>query len=370
MSLDELTVDGKRQMQICNACRYCEGYCAVWRAIEWRREFSEGDMAYLANLCHDCRECYFACPFTTPHEFDINPPKLFGSLREELYRRYAWPNSLTKALGSGRRSFWIVSIIGLLVLLSIIFLTNGAPGLLQRHVGTGAFYKVISEGILEALFGVLAVWLITGWIVGASRFWKDTKRPVPDKVAFVDLRNAALYALRLRFLGREPIEENLHGNRKWLHHLVFYGFLLDFASTTLAAVYSHLMGIQAPYGLYSPVVILGVLGGLGIIIGTSGLLYLHSKSDSSVAGHQDKLMGNAFSISLLMVALTGMSVLALRDTSALGIILAIHLSTVASLFFTAPYSKFVHFIYRYLALIRFSQEERLATRPLRRYDKY
>jgi MinD superfamily P-loop ATPase len=46
-------------MEICNACRYCEGFCAVFPAVELRREFSAGDLSYLANLCHGCRGCYF-----------------------------------------------------------------------------------------------------------------------------------------------------------------------------------------------------------------------------------------------------------------------------------------------------------------------
>ena len=42
-----------RVMQICNACRYCEGFCAVFPAMTRRRQFDEGDVGYLANLCHN-----------------------------------------------------------------------------------------------------------------------------------------------------------------------------------------------------------------------------------------------------------------------------------------------------------------------------
>jgi len=37
-------------------------------------------------------------------------------------------------------------------------------------------------------------------------------------------------------------------------------------------------------------------------------------------------------------------------------LLAIHLGIVFSLFLTLPYSKFVHGIYRFMALIRFAKE--------------
>ena len=42
-----------RQLQICNACRYCEGFCAVFPAMTRRLEFSVTDVHYLANLCHN-----------------------------------------------------------------------------------------------------------------------------------------------------------------------------------------------------------------------------------------------------------------------------------------------------------------------------
>ena len=34
-----------RQMQICNACRYCEGFCAVFPAMTRRLEFDAADVA-------------------------------------------------------------------------------------------------------------------------------------------------------------------------------------------------------------------------------------------------------------------------------------------------------------------------------------
>ena len=42
-----------RQMQICNACRYCEGFCAVFPAMTRRLEFGKADIHFLANLCHN-----------------------------------------------------------------------------------------------------------------------------------------------------------------------------------------------------------------------------------------------------------------------------------------------------------------------------
>ena len=82
---------GQHAMTVCNACRYCEGLCPVFRAIETRREFAKGDVFYLANLCHDCRACYYACMFTPPHEFAVNIPQILSEARVESYKEWSWP---------------------------------------------------------------------------------------------------------------------------------------------------------------------------------------------------------------------------------------------------------------------------------------
>ena len=94
MQETDAVIDARREMEICNACRYCEGFCAVFPAMELRREFSAGDLSYLANLCHNCRGCYYACQYAPPHEWGINVPKALAEVRAESYAEYAWPKPL------------------------------------------------------------------------------------------------------------------------------------------------------------------------------------------------------------------------------------------------------------------------------------
>ena len=90
----DIVNDGARQMTICNACRYCEGYCAVFPAMEQRRIFTKADLIYLANLCFDCRDCYYACQYAPPHAFAVNIPRLMAELRADTYREFTWPKML------------------------------------------------------------------------------------------------------------------------------------------------------------------------------------------------------------------------------------------------------------------------------------
>src|SRR5437588_614802 len=71
-------MEADRLMTICNSCRYCEGLCAVFPAMEMRRAFPDGDLNYLANLCHGCGACYYDCQFSPPHEFNVNVPRMLA----------------------------------------------------------------------------------------------------------------------------------------------------------------------------------------------------------------------------------------------------------------------------------------------------
>jgi citrate/tricarballylate utilization protein len=74
-----------RQMHICNGCRYCEGFCAVFPAMTRRLEFGQADIHYMANLCHNCGACLHACQYAPPHEFAINVPAAMAQVRGQTY---------------------------------------------------------------------------------------------------------------------------------------------------------------------------------------------------------------------------------------------------------------------------------------------
>ena len=108
LPLDELVEEAQRVLSICNACRYCEGYCAVFPALERRLEFGENDVHYLANLCHNCGACLYACQYAPPHEFQLNFPKILAQVRKETYKKYAWPAAFANAF---ERNGVLVSLI-------------------------------------------------------------------------------------------------------------------------------------------------------------------------------------------------------------------------------------------------------------------
>jgi citrate/tricarballylate utilization protein len=69
-------------------------------------------------------------------------------------------------------------------------------------------------------------------------------------------------------------------------------------------------------------------------------------------------MDLAFLLMLLLTSITGLAVLILRDTPALGLTLALHLGVVLGLLLSLPYGKFVHGLYRFAALMKYAAERR------------
>ena len=69
-------------------------------------------------------------------------------------------------------------------------------------------------------------------------------------------------------------------------------------------------------------------------------------------------MDVGFLVLLLLVSATGLALLFLRETRAMGVLLAVHLGVVLALFLTLPYGKFAHGVFRSAALLKWSIEKR------------
>ncbi len=362
MPLPELLGEAGRQMTICNACRYCEGYCAVFPAMELRRDFSHADLGYLANLCFDCRACYHACPFTAPHEFEVNLPRIFAEVRGETYRRYAWPRIRSGSPGQYELLVPMLAGACMLIVPLLILAVQGSSVLFSSHLGAGAFFRIVPYSVIVLPALALLLYGLGSLTVGALRFWRDTGGRLSQLLDPRALLHATRDALGLEYLkgggaGCSYPDARFSHARRWLHHLVFYGFGVALAATTTAAIYRHLFGWVSPYPLGSLPVVLGTSGGIAMSAGSLGLLWLKWRSDPEPSDPRMVRMDVGFLLLLLATNLTGLLLLAVRETAAMGILLAVHLGAIAGLFLTLPYGKLAHVAYRYAALVRNSIEQ-------------
>jgi citrate/tricarballylate utilization protein len=361
MPLNEIISEGQRIMTICNACRYCEGFCAVFPAVEKRLTFAEADMNYLANLCHNCGECLRACQYEPPHPFDVNVPKTLAKIRVRSYEKYCWP----QALGACFRSNGIATVLGIASLLAACMAGTikelSRQPLIPTH-GNANFYGVIPHEVMAITFGIVFLLVVLAFIIAVTRYVKDTRGdalPAGPGDMLAGLHDA----LSLKYLHDSGADcttvETQHSPwRRWFHHLTFYGFLLCFASTSVATLYHLVLGWPAPYPAMSFPVMLGTLGGAGLFIGPLGLWVIRGRADPAIRDPNQQSLDQGFILSLVLTSSTGLALLAFRDTVAMTILLIIHLALVMTLFVTMPYGKFVHGLYRVAALIQCAREHR------------
>jgi len=348
-----------RVMQICNACRYCEGFCAVFPAMTRRLSFdNKADLNYLANLCHNCGACLHACQYAPPHEFGVNVPQAMAKVRKETYTTYAWPAPLGRLYDRNGLVVSMATAFGVALFLILAIISQGT---LWHEPLAGNFYAVFPHNTMVVMFGSVFLFSIFALGVGVTRFWRDVS---PGKATGPAVAEAAHDALRLKYLdgghglGCNDEDDRFTKRRRVYHHFTFYGFMLCFASTSVATVYHYFFGWEAPYAYTSLPVILGTVGGIGLLIGPVGLFWLNMRRAPLHGDNSQKAMDRGFIALLFFVSLTGLALMIWRDTSAMALWLAIHLGFVMALFLTLPYGKFAHGIFRSAALLKWAIEKR------------
>ena len=356
--------EAARVMGICNSCRYCEGFSAVFPEMERRLAFSSADLHYLANLCHNCGACFHACQYAPPHEFKINVPRAMAEVRQETYVEHATPRAMGQLYSQQGMAIVMATLIGFVVSLIVAVMTLKDSSRLFQSGGERGFYAVVPHEAMVAIFGSVFVLALLSMGISCLRFWW--------RIRAAGASAALKPSDGMKTIGAVSTLRYLHGGgegcpsgsdrpssaRRWLHHLVFYGFLLCFASTSVATVYHYLLGWQAPYPLLSLPVVLGTIGGLAMTIGCLGIYRDRYRRDHNLIAQEQKSMDLGFVTLLLAVAVTGLVLLAVRETSLMPIALIVHLASVMALFLLMPYSKFVHGLYRALALLYYYREKR------------
>jgi len=360
IDLSELTgneEEAVRLLTICNACRYCEGFCPVFPAMTRRLEFGKADVNFLANLCHNCGACLHSCQYASPHEFAVNVPKTFAKVRLETYSEFAWPRFLGALY---RRNGTIVSLAlaaGLSLFLILAVARNGSLSSSQD----ANFYTIFPHNLMVLLFAPIFLFAAFALAMGVRTFWRESP---PGPASLPAAADAAARVLSLEHLdgghgeGCNNESDRYTLARRNFHHFLFYGFLLCFAATSTATLYHYLLNWPAPYPLLSLPKIFGVTGGIGMLLGGSGLLWLNLRRDPDQCDVSQNGMDRGFILLLLLIAASGLALIPAKQTAWLPVVLCIHLGGVMALFATMPYGKFAHGIFRSAALLKWAIERR------------
>lgn len=359
MSLDtppqtKALAEARRQVEICNACRYCEGYCSVFPAMFRARSFADADITQLANLCHNCRGCYYACQYTEPHEFALNLPGILAEVRADSWERFAWPGDLSRLF---QRSGVAMAALLVLTIAAIFWAANA----LHPESGKG-FYAVLSHPAMVAIFLPAFVLPLIAITAGLRRYWAGIGG---GAVRWADLAVAARSAATMRNLdggqgqGCNFEDKDRFSNaRRHAHQATMWGFLLCFAATCSGTVLHYAFDLPAPYGFWSLPKLLGVPGGMLLTAGACGLAWLKTRADPALGAAQNWGGEMAFTLLVGLTGLTGLALFAATGTGAVPALLTLHLGSVLALFLAMPYSKMAHGFFRFAALVRDAQISR------------
>jgi len=352
----KITIDhseAQRQLGICNSCRYCEGYCGAFQALTRYRSFDTATVTHMANLCHNCRGCYYACQYTEPHEFDLNIPALFANVRAQSWEQHVRPQMITRMM---QRSVW--PYVLLVALFSVILSAGiGAPWWSDLP-----FYASISHNTMVLIFTPLFLLPLIALGFGVRSYWRSVGG---SKLRLNDIKQALQSAATMKQLSGGQGQgcnyesgERFTSARRWAHQATMYGFLLCLFSTSTATVYHYLLNYSAPYPFFSLPKLFGVIGGILLSVGCIALIYLKRQAEVSLGSTSRHHAEFAFVGLLLAVAVTGLFLYWCKGSSIAGVLLIIHLAVVATFFIAIPYSKMTHGFFRLAALCREAQLNR------------
>lgn len=344
----ELLQEARRQAEICNACRYCEGYCSVFPALHRERAFTDGTLTQLANLCHNCRGCYYACQYTAPHEFDLNLPGILADLRQESWEEFAYPAPLARAV---QKSGVLIALATLLGFAALFWAA--------RSLGSGdgeGFYAVLPHNAMVAIFAPAFLLPLVSLGISLRRYWTATGG---GSLRLQDIAAAFGSAARMKNLAgghgdgcNFEEEDRFSHARRFAHQAVMYGFLLSFAATSAGTVMHYGFDLRAPYPLWSLPKLLGLSGGLLLTGGAAWMLVLKLQSDRELGAASAWGGEIAFILLLGLVAASGLALYASTGSAAMPVLLSLHLGAVLAFFLLMPFSKMAHGFYRLAALVR------------------
>lgn len=352
MQITKTIEEARRQIEICNACRYCESLCSVFPAISRERQFADGGITQLANLCHNCRGCYYACQYTEPHEFEINIPKVLAEVRQESWQEYAVPTIAGKAFNKSGVMMSLAVIAALAFILWMFQLSVGGSG------GEG-FYGVIPHNVMIVVFIPAFFFPLISIAISLRRYWIAIGGE-PLKPTHVAKALGSIAKLKELSGGSGEgcnfeDEDRFSNARRWSHQAIMFGFLLCFAATSVATLMHYVFNMTAPYPLFTLPKLLGVVGGVMLSFGTISMAMLKLKADRNLG--DERVWGGemGFVLLLFFVSTTGLVLYILGSTMLMPTLLAVHMASVLAFFILTPFSKMIHGFYRLLALVRNAQ---------------
>lgn len=333
-----------------NECIQCGTCSVVCSLAPDERPFPRKEMIWaawgmrdklLANpdvwLCHQCGDCTTYCPR------GVKPADVLSSVRLLSYRHYVRPRFLGALVNNP--SWLPVALLFPVIIIAAILLLAGTLTIPEGPVNYSAFFP---HAWLNGSFTFITLLTYGVASIGFVKFWNDLKAAFPGSNPQVGFWKS-LWQVKGELLLHSKFGEcTAQRSRKVAHLLVFYGFVLLLLVTAYAivAAVTH----NYPLTLFNPFKVLGNVAALMLTIGLS-IMIINRLTDPGTYGnsnYSDWLL----LLSFLLLTISGIVVqfARLQDWGSAYYLYFFHLVCVWFVIIYLPGSKFVHLIYRTLAL--------------------
>jgi quinone-modifying oxidoreductase subunit QmoC len=298
-------------------------------------------------LCHNCGECTLRCPRGS------HPAEAMGAIRSAVIKRLAVPRLMGRVIATPALAILMLAVSAMIVLTVAL-----SPG---RHAAAAlpVFASEFPKTRLEPLFFAVSGLVLLAMIASAARFAKAL-RAAGAKGAILP----ALVPVLIETMAHRRFADCSAGQvRRWGHLFVLFGFMGLAVMGTIVGIGSMIGVLDTPLPTLQPLKIFANLCALVIVAGVALLLWnrLSDRETRARAAFFDWF----FLLLLSGAALTGVvseSLRLLRDQAWMFSVYFLHLTLVLTLFLCTPYSKFVHFLYRTMAMAATWEEYKSSSR--------
>lgn len=362
--VQDLLDNGGESLKKCFQCGTCSVVCnmapddspfprqeMIWAQWGWKDKLINDPNVW---LCYQCSDCSTYCPR------GASPGDVLGAIRKKVIEGVAWPSFMGKAVGDPQ--YWAYLFLAPALILLAIILVNGT-GFISRH--PVVYGNMISHIQMNMVFPAFTGLAAIAFLIGINRIW--TGASGQSLLEFLPKMNQPRMFAAVRDVITDIIThrdfDKCETNkwRKIAHMLVFYAFMGLLLTTVLAIVVlvmaeylnNDALG-EYPLNPLHPIKWLGNASAAAIIIG-SWLMIKNRKELGEKGDIKSSDFDNFFLYIIFAVGLTGLGAEILRyaDIPVLAYsIYFTHLVLVFCLLIYSPYSKFAHFVYRTVALIR------------------